>query len=129
MKVLPLLSKQLDLCVSRMTTSNGGPVTPVPSKRRKNSVFSYYFSVKYIDTQINCLFSCLFLFSLVFCFLKKSSVISSSHNVEKSSSVSPALHFYCPRGATLQSFIWGGSSPRSNPLPNRFPYNSKMVPF
>jgi len=65
MKVLPLLSKQLDLCVSRMTTSNGGPV---PSRRRKNSVFSYYFSVKYIDTQIKYLFSCLFLFSLVFVF-------------------------------------------------------------
>ena len=47
-----MLCKQLDLCVSRMTASNGGPV---PSRRLKNSVF-------------NAFFSCLFLFCLVFVF-------------------------------------------------------------
>ena len=48
MKVLPLLCKWLDPRVTRMTTSNGRPVS---SRRRKNSVLNQYFRAKFIDTQ------------------------------------------------------------------------------
>ena len=103
--MLPLLSKQLDLCVSRMTTSNGGPV---PSRRRKNSVFIYYFSVKYIGPQIKCLFSCLFLFSLVFVF----ETTVQSFRLRITWENPPQFpQFHCPQGVLY------GEAPVQGPTP------------
>ena len=45
--------KQLDLRVARMSTKNGGLIS---IRRRHNQVLSQYFSAKYIDTQIKCMF-------------------------------------------------------------------------
>ena len=50
MKILPLLSKRLNLRVARITTQNGGAISSTKEKWKESPQFSQYLRSKYIDT-------------------------------------------------------------------------------